>query len=444
MAPEDIIPQMFRPLLGLFLITAIAVSNAQSTQSGGNIQSGYVTAIPSPDNFDANGLHFIVNSKTRRSVQVRAAGDAPAAHEAIRIGDYVEVKGAPDRKTKSILAEEITLQTWSAVQIKGFAVIDKIVSSSPEMIVRADGYRILLPLQADLNFNEPLKSIADVKTNVWIAFSGELRKDGVVVADKATFTPNVVNKHESSFREKWDKEVSLSKENAKGEIKLPFPFGKLKISSDLQLEERVNRIGQLLVPAYQRALPATDPTRIEFKFYVVDKKSLPGVWSFPGGEIFVPIQVLKRLENDDQLAAVLAFDIAKILEKQSYRVYRPASNAVVAAELASAVGGAFVPGLGLVGLAGGVGAENKVVDLLHQQSARVSLGLMQDAGFKVDQAPVAWQRLRKPKAKDPFKEPLTSEAEYLLKILALEYREASPSILIGPTRTASGLNAAAD
>ena len=149
---------MFRPLFGLFVIVSITVSGAQNPAHIDNVHSGYVTAIPSQDNFDANGLHFLVNSRTRRAVHVRTAGAAPDAHETIRIGDYVEVKGARDRKTNSILAEEITLQTWSAQQIKGFAVIDKLIATSPETIVRADGYRIQLPLKADLNFEGPLKS----------------------------------------------------------------------------------------------------------------------------------------------------------------------------------------------------------------------------------------------------------------------------------------------
>jgi len=435
---------MFRPLLGLFLTVGITVSGAQNPAHIDNVHSGYVTAIPSQDNFDANGLHFLVNSQTRRAVRVRTAGAAPDGHKSIRIGDYVEVKGARNRKTNSILAEEITLQTWSAQQIKGFAVIDKLIATSPETIVRADGYRIQLPLSADLTFEGPLKSIADVTTNVWISYSGELGKDGVVVVSKAIFSQNVVDKHESNFREKGDKVLSPSRQNAKGEIDLPYTFAKLKISSDIQVQERVNRIGQLLVPAYQRALPATDPTKIVFKFYALNNKSHAGVWSYAGGEVFVPVQVVERLQNDDQLAAVLADGIAKVLEKQTYRVIRPATNTMAAAEVAGLVGGFFVPGLGAAGVAGVMTAGKKVDELMQEQSGRVSLGLMQDAGFRVDQAPIAWQRLLKPKAKDPSKEPVTSQAEYLLQMLAIGYRQASPSILLGPARTLSNLQAAAD
>ena len=435
---------MFRPILGLFVIAAITASGAQNSASLDNVHSGYVTAILSLENFDASGWHVVVDSQTRRSVRVRSVGDAPDARGSIRIGDWVEVKGFQNHKTNSIMAEQITLRTWSVEQVKGFAVIDRLIATSPDRIVRADGYRILLSSKAELSFQEPLKSIADVTTNVWIAFSGEMRKDGVVVAEKASFAPNVVDKHESSFREKRDEWFSPSKQNLKGEIKMPFLLGKLKISSDVQLQERVNRIGQLLVPAYQRALPATDPTRIEFKFYAVDRKFVPEAWSFPGGEIFVPVQVVERLPKDDQLAAVLASCIAKVIEKQSYRIYRPAANSLLAAEMAGAAAGFFVPGLGLAEMAGGVSVAKNIEEVMLEQSGRVSLGLMQDAGFNVDQAPIAWQRLQKPKATDPFKEPLTAETKYLLQILASGYREASPSILIGPTRAASEVQAAAD
>jgi hypothetical protein len=61
------------------------------------------------------------------------------------------------------------------------------------------------------------------------------------------------------------------------------------------------------------------------------------------------------------------------------------------------VGGFFVPGLGLASEATGIAAHNIQTNLLNQ-SGRVSLGYLHDAGYDIRQARLAWWTLAsKPK-----------------------------------------------
>jgi len=80
--------------------------------------------------------------------------------------------------------------------------------------------------------------------------------------------------------------------------------------------------------------------------------------------------------------------MAIVLEKQAYRL-NPPTTAISAFNTATALGGIFVPGLGLAGLATMPASKSIQTDLL-EQSGRVSLSLLHDAGYDLQQAPLAW------------------------------------------------------
>ena len=125
------------------------------------------------------------------------------------------------------------------------------------------------------------------------------------------------------------------------------------------LQQRVARLGYRLVPSYQTALAPADPSKIHFRFAVMDDNGLRSEFCDQTGLILIPRQIVERLRNDDQLAAVLA-DLA-----------------------ASLVG------------ANGTPASKDQIGLVEQR-ARVALALMADAGFDPRQALEAW-RLLEPK-----------------------------------------------
>ena len=191
---------------------------------------------------------------------------------------------------------------------------------------------------------------------------------------------------------------------------------RLPAYNDAAMQERVTGIGEKLVPAYQRDLSDSDPAKIQFRFQVVESKIWWDALALPSGVILISHDVVERLENDSQLAAVLADNIAAVLERQQYRV-QPAGRALAAGQLAMLAGGIFVPGLGLAGDLGAGAATVGILVKAEEQSSRVALGLLQDAGYDIDQAPLAWWHLGSKKAKPIAEITLPRRAKYAYKML---------------------------
>jgi predicted Zn-dependent protease len=264
------------------------------------------------------------------------------------------------------------------------------------MILRADGYPIQINAATKIAYSAPLSSLSHVKPNIWITYHGTRSPDGIFVADTVGFQANDISKSEGKLIDKntYDPAAvpSDSKQGAMSKYFLGLNPKKIPPYADAAMQERVKRIGTSLIPAYQRSLTDDNESKINFQFQVIDYPKLHDALTMPSGVILVPRQVVERLENDSQLATVLADNIATALEKQSYRMI-PAAKTMGAANAAATVGGFFVPGLG-VATSLATGAANKSIQTdLRNQSGRVSLGLMHDAGYDIQQAPIAWWRL---------------------------------------------------
>jgi len=181
---------------------------------------------------------------------------------------------------------------------------------------------------------------------------------------------------------------------------------------DPAVQARVGEIGSRLIPPYQRSLADTDPSKIYFRFVVIDSGLFNDALSMSSGVILIPRQVVERMQNDDQLATVLADNIACALEKQEFRA-QPAVRASEAAFL----GGMLVPVAGPAIELGALGGQEQMLIRIEEQSGRVSLALLHDAGFDVNQAPLAWRLLAPKKAKPTAETAIPARAAYLYRIL---------------------------
>jgi hypothetical protein len=63
------------------------------------------------------------------------------------------------------------------------------------------------------------------------------------------------------------------------------------------MQERVERIGNGLIPAYQRDLLADDPTKIDFRFQVVDWAKRHDAMTLSNGIVLIPEQLVAWLES---------------------------------------------------------------------------------------------------------------------------------------------------
>jgi predicted Zn-dependent protease len=100
-----------------------------------------------------------------------------------------------------------------------------------------------------------------------------------------------------------------------------------KLDSDPQTNAYVNRIGQ-------RVAAASSCTQYPFHFYVVDNRSI-NAFSTTGGYVYVNTGLLKAVDDEDQLAAVLGHEIGHICDNDLINKMRKTD---VAQGLAAAAG----------------------------------------------------------------------------------------------------------
>jgi hypothetical protein len=241
------------------------------------------------------------------------------------IGQPLKLFGKKDHKAHTLIAKEIVLLYERFAAKAGSGMIDRVLSADAahhnQMVVRADGYPILIEGKTNISFLPPLTSLADITTNVWIEFKGERRPDGLIVAAQAVFTKNAVGGGEGKLRGKNEydpaKVDAKDKQGAVSKAALGIKAKRIPPYHDPVMQARVDRIGASLVPDYQRALPATDQTKINFRFQLIDEPWRV-TYDLPSGIVLVPIHLVDRLQNDAQVAAILADSIASALEKRDY------------------------------------------------------------------------------------------------------------------------------
>jgi hypothetical protein len=410
----------FHLLIPALILLAALPSLAQEADVP--VLAGYVTRVDSA-NFDVNGTHVLLTDKTR--ILSRAAHShskiLPSEFKPY-LGQHLKILGNHDRKPHAITAARIELEAPQNARIAGSAIVDAVLDppTAGDHLLRADGYRVLIPAAVLPTFAPPLDPASAFHTNVWITFSGKRRPDGVVLADKVGFRPNSISNDEDKLRSRTEHDPAAVDPGAK-QSGLSRAFRgtdptRIPPYKDADMQARIDSIGARLVPQYQRELASGDDTRIDFRFQLVDQPKWHDAQTWPNGIILVPRQVVERLQDDSQLAAVLAENVACALEKQSYR-FLPTSHTITAASVAGALGGAFVPGLGLASTLGGEATREKILRHLMEQDARVSLFLMHDAGFDITQAPLAWWLLADEKSDGLENTPLPPRAEYLYKTL---------------------------
>jgi hypothetical protein len=440
-----------RKSCGLFFVVLVAA--AMGVASVGNAQEeksqslqGYITEVRSPNYIDVNGIWVTISDQT----QVGIIGSGPVTRDealpkSLHVGAYVEVKGTLNKYDHLFNAQSVEFREDANKPISGVGVIDNVISSGPEMLIQADGYKIRISSATQTSFTGGLKSLADLGTNVWVHYEGHRDEAGVLDATSAKF---MRTKQAQKAAGKTSTADSQAQVNAPHDEQPTMPTvdswidanGKFvslhtkvrysdsggycgwhKFLADPVLEERVQRIAMKVIPAYQKQLPAGHPSKIKFAFYVVDEPHYRFDLSRNLGVVLIPKQVIERLKNDDQLAAVLADGVAWNLERQSVQL----RDAMLLAEGAGAVLEAAVfvlPEAYPVGVAVQMIELNKILARMEEQRGRIAISLLADAGYDPWQAPEAWKLLEPKKLPDDLSTlKYPNRSEYQFGILSLQY-----------------------
>ena len=392
--------------------------------------AGYVTAVTSAAVFDVNGTHVRCTGQTQ--LQQADAKDENLVSQSAQdryIGQAIDIYGSANKKTHTIVATKVIVHPAPTGELSGTAIIDHIPADSTqapgEHLFSADGYSILITPKTQTTFTTPLSALTDVETNVWIKYTGKQRADGVLVADTAVFTKNVVPKSEDKLRSKNEYDPKSvdpsSKQGAVSKHFLGVNPKKIPPYTNAEMQARIDRIGLSLIPAYQRNLADADPTKIDFRFHLIDQPKLHDAWTLPNGIILVPHQVVERLQNDSQLATVLANGVASAIEKQAVHDHTTKKAMDVIADAS------YLSGIGEIAAAEYARSHVNSVILRHEQeqSGRVSLVFLRDAGYDIHEAPKAWWLLAPKKPGPMIDTPLPERAAYLYQTIGTTWRSTS-------------------
>jgi hypothetical protein len=394
---------------------------------------GYVTAVEGTNGFAVNGnVHVTTNTATRYmwfSHDGTKLIDAPP--EAIQPGIHVEVLG--DRAGRVVSAQVVRMLDEGDRDLHGFGLVDKVMARGPEPVFRADGYLLRVAPGTSAAFKGELKSLDDVTPGDWVQYEGKRDQTGVVVATRVEFAPGKAGKIDNP-KLPAQGVVAPGQNLVDSDGELHSPHTKYRMNqmgnvcgwhvapTDAGLQERVLRVGNRLVPAFQRQMADNERAKIHFRFYVVDEPQFRSEFGCSTGLILLPKQVVGRLKNDDQLAAVIADGVAANLAFQSAKLVAE-YYAILGVEFA----GDFVAGVSSVAFLGLEGTADAAIHELDphlmRERARMALGLMADAGYDPWQAPEAWRLLAPKKLPaDTTNLKFPNISGYQLAILAQQYK----------------------
>ena len=419
--------------VSLIFLMASSVTAAQDWQHPD--LDGYVTRAVSATDFDVNGIHILCSEKTLSEEPILSSGSRADNGKAGTqgcpartpiVGTPMRVYGAMKRREHTLAATLIIASPIEPDEIGGSAVIDALANESSDgtrldgLLVRADGYAIRITAQTEVSRRGGLHGSGAVKAGDWIEYKASPAKNGEYVAQRAKIFPVVVSKGESKLRAGSDFDPSAVPDNAKQNLLresfLGYDPKRFPPYKDAAMQARVDRIGERLIPSWNQEMPDSNTAKIHFRFQVINAKWFHNAWTLPSGVILISRQVIERMENDDQLATVLADNIACALERQEFRV-RPAAHAATAAFYGAEVADVFVPFVGPAVQVATMGGGAEVLRRQRQQSGRVSLRLLSDAGYDTRQAPLAWWRLATLKDEPVTALPMPDRAAYLYKVL---------------------------
>lgn len=130
----------------------------------------------------------------------------------------------------------------------------------------------------------------------------------IFIASCITTEYNVATHKEDIFFYSTDREVALG-ENLSRQISK-----ELKISQNPFYIQRVNNVGKKIAQVCNRK-------ELNYYFYVVAKtdKDDKNAFSLPGGYVYINESLLEILENDDELAFVLAHEVGHIVARHSIK-----------------------------------------------------------------------------------------------------------------------------
>ncbi len=259
-------------------------------------------------------------------------------------------------------------------------------------------------------------TFADMQLGAKLTVSGERRPDGIIYVNRGTMQPAELSREARLLRKAIAPEITVSKGNLV--IAEGWTF---KLVANGAVQEYVGGVGRKLVPQYISSLAPVHPDFVGFAFYVVDEPGV-GLLSYPNGVVIVPTGLLKIMDNEAQLAALLSHEIAHITHKHAVEQLRQNANwEAVQTFGATSMVGKNEPIPAVVTTAVGEMSVAVFAQSHETQADRIGLNYAVQAGYDPRQAGLIWKRL----AELTTNEVLTAQRITALNWLQQRYKSGS-------------------
>ena len=235
-------------------------------------------------------------------------------------------------------------------------------------------------------------SFNDMQLGSYVEIDGIRQTDGITCATKAETKPNTFSDGDRKLFTAVQQNLVIPENLAGGKGKV---WGReVKFSDNLELQTYVTKVGNRLIPRYQKDLPNDYPGKIVYRFFVIEDDSF-NAFALPDGSIFIHTGLLKQLKNEAQLAAVLGHEIAHAGYEHSRKKIEDPTGKWLA--LAAVIAGAATKTKegATIGTMTALGILNSYERAAEDQADRVGLYYMMQAGYDPREAPKVWRELSK-------------------------------------------------
>jgi hypothetical protein len=315
--------------------------------------------------------------------------------EAIRAGMKAEIKLEPSFDLTNLIATQIKVKTNpenEAVAIKGF--LDKVADEEAFI----DGKTVILIPNATVVADDGRKktkfsSFKDIQLGSILELKGTRREDGKIYAAQGQVRPNLITPAEKQLIQLVQKGLVLPPPGNPG---AGVTIGKqtFKVVDNLELNTYITKVGYKIIPRYLKNLQDGDPNKILFRFYVLDDDT-PNAVALPDGSVFINTGLLRKLDNEAQLAFILGHEIAHVSVEHPRRTLEAAQKQAFWMGLAAAAAGATL-GQEYGRLIGQIGfglLSNKFARDMEDQADRIGLFYAYDAGYDNRESAKIWRKL---------------------------------------------------
>ncbi|MEP1487865.1 MAG: M48 family metalloprotease [Algibacter sp.] len=371
-------------------------------------------------NYDDEELVFNVTEKTKFLLGKKQRIDK----EIISIGSTVDIAVVIENRER--ILTKIILDEDEYGDVKKFEGVIEYYKGDTAVI---DGRKVELTNKTTIKCNggsdcacskgRSFLGFDELQLGSFLTVYGEQNDEGVYLASKIEVCKNTHGKVDQEFMISLAQDFDASNLNqfksipsnvfkaANGLHNGTIKMGNLefKLLDDIRIQGYINMIGNRILPEYVKEENFAEEHEVVFRFYVIES-DVPNASALPNGMIFIYTGLLKLMENESQIAAVLGHEIAHVTYEHGIKKYKTTrfTNSNIGEKTSKWVKKAFKKKMnidedGLLGNALSTAIEyttpETVMSLFNKknetQSDRAGLYYMSEAGYDPREAANFWK-----------------------------------------------------